>query len=149
MAALLRQVHRHNGLLAQAKGIELALDLEPGLGEVALDADRINQVINNFISNAIKFSEAGTKIMLQGRRLDGQIEVAVIDQGPGIPAAELEQIFAAFARGSVMPSAGERSTGLGLAIVKRLISAHGGEVAVASRVGQGSTFSFTLPAGAD
>jgi signal transduction histidine kinase len=145
LATYLQECYAENILLAQAKSIELALELEPNLPQASLDPQRISQVINNLITNAIKFSYSNTTITLRAGAVDGQIRISVRDQGQGIPAEEMGKMFTDFGRTTVRPTAGEKSTGLGLAIVKRIVEAHGGRVWVDSQVGVGSTFTFSLP----
>jgi signal transduction histidine kinase len=141
----LREIHQANVLLAKTKSIKLNLDLESNLPEVMLDRNRTGQVINNLVTNAIKFSYPETEITLKAQRHGEEVRISVTDQGQGIPSDEIPKLFADFAKTSVKPTAGEKSTGLGLAIVKRIVEAHGGRVWVESEVGKGSTFSFTLP----
>jgi len=145
LVAFLQDLHAANAILAKGKSIDLTLHLEPGLPEVTCDQNRISQVINNLVTNAIKFSHPGTQTALRVERHGQEVEISVSDQGQGIPAEEIPGLFADFTRTSVTPTGGERSTGLGLSIVKRLVEAHGGRVWVESEVGKGSTFSFTLP----
>lgn len=143
----LREFHASHTLLARQKGIELALELAPGLPSVVWDPNRIGQVIANLVTNAIKFSHPATTITLRARAAgDGMIELAVADQGQGIPESELPKMFTDFGRTSVRPTGGEKSTGLGLAIVKRMVEAHKGSIRVESKVGEGSTFIVTIPA---
>jgi len=145
LAAFLRELHETTALLAKEKAIEMRLETEPGMPRVSLDRNRISQVINNLVTNAIKFSNPRTVVILSARRDGDRVLVAVADQGPGIPPGEIPNLFAEFTKTSVKPTAGEKSTGLGLAIVKRLVEAHDGEVWAESRLGEGSTFKFTLP----
>jgi hypothetical protein len=145
LAELLGQCHADHVLLARMKEIELALELDPDLPLVPLDARRVTQVLGNLIGNAIKFSDRRTAITLGARVVPGHVELRVVDQGPGIPESELSKLFSDFGRTSVKPTGGEKSTGLGLAIVKRIVEAHGGQTWAESGVGQGSTFRFTLP----
>jgi len=145
LAQYLRGCHASNSLLARAKGIELELDLSPDPPKVTMDPSRINQVLNNLVTNAIKFSHPKTKVIVGAKVVGNEVRISVADQGQGIPEKEIAGIFSPFARGSVRPTAGEKSTGLGLAIVKRMVEAHGGQIMVKSKVGQGSTFTFTLP----
>jgi signal transduction histidine kinase len=145
LAAFLQECHAANALLAKAKGIELALDLAPDLASVPMDPDRINQAINNLITNALKYSYPQTVVTLRARRAGDEVTISVQDQGQGIPAAELPRLFTDFGRTSVRPTGGEKSVGLGLAIVKRMVEAHGGRIWVESQVGVGSTFTFALP----
>ncbi|MCX6029963.1 MAG: GAF domain-containing sensor histidine kinase [Chloroflexi bacterium] len=143
----LRECFRSNEVLARAKSIRLDLDLPAGLPTISMDPDRIAQVINNLITNAIKFSYPETTITLRARATDNAVEIGVKDQGQGIPAEELPKVFTEFGKTSTRPTAGEKSTGLGLAIVKRIVEAHCGSIRVESQVGAGSTFTFTLPMG--
>jgi signal transduction histidine kinase len=145
LAAYLVECHAANAVLAKSKSIELILDLEPNLPVVMMDPDRVSQVVNNLITNAIKFSYPNTVITLRARRTGNEVAIAVQDQGQGIPEKDLGKMFTDFGRTSVRPTAGEKSTGLGLAIVKRMVEAHGGRIWVESQVGVGSTFTFTLP----
>ena len=132
-------------LLAKGKSINLKLNLESNLPEISLDRNRISQVINNLITNAIKFSYPETEIALSAVRRGGEVIISVADQGQGIPPDEIPKLFADFTKTSVRPTGGEKSTGLGLAIAKRMVEAHKGRIWVESQVGKGSTFSFTLP----
>jgi hypothetical protein len=134
-----------NALLADAKSIRIELDLPADLPRARFDPDRLSQVLNNLIGNAIKFSHPGTVITLGGRHVDGELELFVRDQGQGIPSEELPELFRSFRRGSVRPTGGEKTNGLGLAIVKRMVEAHGGRVSVESQVGHGSRFAVRLP----
>ena len=112
---------------------------------MVMDPDRIDQVMNNLINNAIKFSYPNTTITLRACVQDQDVVISVQDQGQGIPAQEVDNLFTDFGRTSVRPTAGEKSTGLGLAIVKRIVELHGGRIWVESKVGVGSVFTFTLP----
>ncbi len=116
------------------------------LPAVYADVSRITQVIDNLISNAVKFSYAGQKVILKARQEGSAVQVSVMDHGQGIPEAERQKLFLPFSKTSVKGTAGEKSTGLGLAICRKIIEAHpDGRIAVESEVGKGSTFSFWLP----
>jgi two-component sensor histidine kinase len=145
LAAYLRESHEYGSLLAKAKSIEMKLELEPALPTVIMDPDRISQVINNLVTNAIKFSHANTTITMRAKTVGDEVQISVSDEGQGIPRAELSKVFTEFGRTSVRPTGGEKSVGLGLAIVKRMVEAHGGRIWVESEVGVGSTFTFSLP----
>ena len=110
-----------------------------------MDPNRIDQVINNLVTNAIKFSKPGSRIVLRAICLKEAVAISVTDQGQGIPHEEISKMFQYFSMTNVRPTAGEKSTGLGLAIAKRMVEAHGGKIGVESQPGQGSTFTFTLP----
>ncbi len=141
----LKESCEYNRMLAEGKGIKLVLDLAPGIPVVIIDPARINQVLNNLISNAIKFSYSESTITLKARVIGEDVEISVKDEGQGIADEEISQIFSHFGKGSAHPTGGEKSTGLGLAIVKRIVEAHKGNIRVESEVGKGSTFIFTLP----
>ena len=135
-----------NRMLAEKKGIRLDFAPECGLPLFPFDRGKVEQVLNNLISNALKFSAPGTTVTVRASRMDGSVVVSVQDQGPGIPAEELDHLFKPFSRTSVRSTAGEKSTGLGLAISRKIVDGHGGRIWAASEVGRGSTFSFSLPA---
>lgn len=147
LADFLAECQAANAPLAKAKDMQLVLDLAPDLPTVTMDPDRISQVVNNLVTNAIKYSRPGTVVTLRARQVGDEAAIAVQDQGQGVPAAEIPKLFTDFGKTSVRPTGGEKSIGLGLAIVKRIVEAHGGRVGVESRVGVGSTFEFTLPVG--
>jgi len=134
-----------NRTLADKKDIRL--DFVPGRGLPLLRFDRgkVEQVLNNLISNALKFSSPGTAVTVQAARANGTVVVSVKDQGPGIPAEELDRLFKPFSKTSVRSTAGEKGTGLGLAISHRIVEGHGGRIWAESEVGKGTTFKFSLP----
>lgn len=136
-------LNRH---LAEQKDIALDLDLAPDLPLMVFDAERVQQVFNNLLSNAFKFSHPGTHVTIRARlRSEKLVVFSVIDQGQGIPADELNKLFRAFERTSTRSTGGEHSTGLGLAICKKIVEFSGGAITVESTPGEGSTFTFTLP----
>ena len=119
----------------------------PGALIVLADNDRMRQVIFNLLDNAIKYGRPGGKTTVGGRMLpNGRIEIAVADDGPGIPKEAQERIFERFYRVDKARSREQGGTGLGLAIAKHVIQAHGGEIRVESEPGSGSAFIFSLPA---
>ncbi|MBI5624479.1 MAG: CBS domain-containing protein [Elusimicrobia bacterium] len=131
--------------LAQKKGIELRRELAEGLPQVELDAERIGTVVDNLVSNAVKFSRPGDSIVIRAQAVNGGVRLEVEDTGQGIRPEDMPKLFTEFAKLETKPTANEASTGLGLAIVKKVIEHHGGKVHVSSRLGKGSTFGFTLP----
>lgn len=138
-----RRVHISENI---ARKKQIVLKSEVGdCPEINFDSEKLSQVIDNFISNAIKFSPSGTTITVRSSLLADNIRVEVQDEGPGIPAEEVHKLFGDFQKLSTRPTAGEKSTGLGLAIVKRIVKAHDGEIGVESEVGKGSIFFFSLP----
>jgi PAS domain S-box-containing protein len=127
--------------LAIDKGVKIVRDLEAAV-EVSCDRTRIVQVLGNLLGNAKKFCRAGDVIHVRTRLDRGRVAVAVVDSGPGIPPDELPHIFEPYWSGQRVRKQG---TGLGLFIAKAIVEAHGGTLTVASRVGEGTTFTFTLP----
>ncbi len=142
---LLEHNVRLNAMLAQKKHIQVTLQIEGPLPALALDEGKIAQVLNNLISNAIKFSEHGTTVAVRAVAEGSGVRIAVRDQGPGIPEGEHSKLFQPFGKTSVRSTSGESSTGLGLAIVRKIVEGHGGRIWVESLVGVGSVFIFTLP----
>jgi len=140
------RVVKLNRLIGEKKGIHLRTELDPDLPRFSFDRQRIEQVLNNLLSNAFKFSHSGTEVTLRVQKLDGEILFTVIDQGIGIRADETSRLFNEFQRTSSKPTGSESSTGLGLSICRRLVDLHNGRIGVDSQVGAGSRFYFTLPA---
>lgn len=132
-------------LAAEDKQIELEVSLDSD-ETVHADPQRLGQALTNLVLNAIKFSETGTRITLTGRSTDdGRVELAVTDQGVGIPEDELESVFGTFEQGTSGRQYG--GSGLGLMIARRLVELHDGELGVESVVGVGSRFAIRLPSG--
>jgi signal transduction histidine kinase len=146
----LRKLLEHNvrisAELAQQKHIHVGLQVEGALPRLSFDTGKIEQVLNNLISNAVKFSQPDTTIEVRARAQDFGVLISVRDQGPGIPEAERDKLFQSFGRTSVRSITTERSTGLGLAIARKIVEEHGGRIWMESQVDVGSTFLFTLPA---
>ena len=132
-------------MLGRAGGVSVHVEVEPDLPPVHLDRGRIQQVLGNLVANAVKFSRSGGRITICAQRRGEDLEIAVRDQGCGIPGEELPHLFQEFARTSTSPPGGAKSTGLGLAIVKRLVELHGGTVRIESAPGVGTSVAFTLP----
>ena len=133
-------------VLAERKQIKFSKSSASDLAQTAkFDKDRIRRVLENLISNAIKFSNRGQSINMSISSADGRLNVSVEDQGQGIAESELPKLFREFGKTSTRPTENETSTGLGLAIAKKIVEQHGGELTVKSLLGQGSTFSFWLP----
>jgi two-component system phosphate regulon sensor histidine kinase PhoR len=131
---------------AKAAAKQIRLVNEMADLSVPADANRLQQVLGNLLDNAIKYGRTDGTVVLSGRALgkDG-VEVAVQDDGPGLPPEALGRVFERFYRVDKARSREQGGTGLGLSIVKHIIQAHGGEVRVTSEPGQGATFFFTLP----
>ena len=145
LCALIEENLAINRMLADNKRIRLEFAPGSGLPQLRFDRAKIEQVLNNLVGNAVKFSTPGTAVTVQASRVDGNVVVSVRDQGQGIPAEELDQLFKPFAKTSVRSTAGEKSTGLGLAICRRIVEGHGGHIWAESELGKGSVFSFSLP----
>ena len=134
-----------NEFFATEKGISIDAVLSDNIPLVDFDKNKVEQVLNNLISNAIKYSHPNTTILIKVLTEKDFVITQVIDQGQGIQEDELPRVFEAFQKASTKPTAGEKSTGLGLAIVKKIVEGHQGIIGVESEVGKGSTFFFTLP----
>ncbi|VEF46072.1 PAS/PAC sensor signal transduction histidine kinase [Bacillus freudenreichii] len=112
---------------------------------VQIDEDKLTQVIDNIISNALKYSPEGGKVTFRLKLLDDMIEISISDQGLGIPKENLEKVFERFYRVDKARTRRLGGTGLGLAIAKEMIGAHGGDIWARSVEGKGTTIIFTLP----
>lgn len=141
----LTQLCSDSQILAETKDIKLALKASPRLPTVMGDHFRLLQTFDNLISNAVKYSQPKTTITLAARLVAGAAEIAVTDQGQGIPAREFSLLFKEFGRASSKPTGGERSVGLGLSIAQRIVKAHGGSIRVRSVPGAGTSFIVRLP----
>ena len=123
--------------------IEVTTDSEPSM--VSADKDMLRSVVWNLVENAAKYSPADAPIAIALSRSNGHIRLAVSDQGAGIPGSEHRRIFEKFVRGSAARASDVRGTGVGLAVTQRILTAHGGDIRVASEPGSGSTFTVILP----
>ncbi|MFW5783132.1 MAG: ATP-binding protein [Spirochaetota bacterium] len=136
---------RLNQIVADAKGIRLSVEPGEQVPTIQLDRLKMHQVLNNLISNAVKFSPEGSAVTVSVAREDTAVVVSVQDLGPGIPAPELDKLFEPFQQTTVRSPGGEASSGLGLSIVKAIVEKHGGRIWVDSTVDEGSTFRVSLP----
>jgi signal transduction histidine kinase len=125
--------------------LNLRLEAQPGLPPVWGDAGRISQVLENLVTNAVKFTPPGAEIRVRLRRDGGEAEVAVADRGIGIPPAAQSKIFDRFYQVDTSSTRRYGGMGLGLAIVREILAAHQREIRVESQVDVGTTFRFTLP----
>jgi PAS domain S-box-containing protein len=130
--------------LASAADLTLTVDAGSGLG-VRGDRRRLDQVMLNLLANAIKFTPAGGTVDVRCGRAGDRVEISVADTGIGIPLSQQESIFEEFTQVDSEANREQTGTGLGLALAQQLVSAMGGSVRVASVVGQGSTFTVSLP----
>ncbi|MEA2490695.1 MAG: hypothetical protein QOH21_2487, partial [Acidobacteriota bacterium] len=150
---LTRQFCDAGDLIDEAVEMMLPLAFRAGIGLEALacdttifaDSDRIVQTITNLISNAIKFSEPSTRVLVTATEVDGTVQFEVQDQGRGIPESKLESIFERFQQVDASDSREKGGSGLGLAICKSIVGQHGGKIWCESEVGRGSSFRFTVP----
>jgi two-component system sensor histidine kinase GlrK len=147
---LVIEATRSHGLAAQAKGLRLAVDAEPASLEA--DPEKLRSIVDNLVSNAVKFTPPGGTISVRARAHAGEAVIEVMDTGPGVPAEERESIFNLFFRGRTKADSGRASgikgSGLGLAIARELVEAHGGQITVvAAGAGgpHGAHFRVTLP----
>jgi two-component system sensor histidine kinase GlrK len=133
-------------LLADAKHVQLVVEAPAQRVWVKADAIRIEQVLDNLLSNALKFSPEGgiVKTQMKSDHKAGVLEVAVSDVGPGIPADELPHIFERFYQGSTKSRHSTPGSGLGLALAKKVVEAHGGRIWIESEVRKGTTVRFIL-----
>ncbi|MER7332444.1 MULTISPECIES: SpoIIE family protein phosphatase [unclassified Micromonospora] len=130
----------------QRAGLRLVVDCPPLPAPVFVDRDMWEKIVLNLVSNAVKFTFDG-EIRVRVRAVDGTARLEVADTGVGIVAEELPQVFERFHRVPGARSRTHEGTGIGLALVRELVEMHGGEVAVSSRVDEGSTFTVTVPFG--
>jgi PAS domain S-box-containing protein len=133
--------------LAREAGVEVGLAKVEGV--VDGDRDRLVQTLTNLVSNAVKFSPRGGIVTLAARNVGADVLFTVSDEGRGIPADRLESIFGRFQQVDASDSRTKGGTGLGLAITRSIVEQHGGRIWAESTLGEGSTFSFTIPAAAE
>src|SRR5438445_725117 len=143
---LVNEAARSHELAAQAKGLRLTIEAQPATLEA--DPQKLRSIVDNLISNAVKFTPPGGTISVRARALAGEAVIEVMDSGPGVPAEERESIFNLFFRGRTKSDHGReggiKGSGLGLAIARELVEAHGGQIAVVGG-GHGGHFRVTLP----
>ena len=121
------------------------VDFKPDFPTLTVEPQMIEQVLTNLVENAIKYSPQGGRVTVSGRKIDGEVEVTVRDEGIGISPRDSEHLFERFHRVEKGQSRKIQGTGLGLYICKSIIEAHGGKIEVSSQPGRGSSFTFTLP----
>jgi len=153
LSAVLNRSIQMVQLTAQHKAIRLEVMCPASLPLLSLDEERIQQVLDNLLNNAIKFTASGGIVRVSATLkerdadigLDQWVEIRVSDTGVGVPPEEVERIFNKFYQSPHHQSLRERGTGLGLAIARHIIEAHGGRIWVESQLGKGSTFILLLP----
>lgn len=133
--------------IARKKNVDLFLMETDDLPAVQFDKNKIRRVLENYLTNAIKFTPGGGKVILFASFVaeDAAIKLSVRDTGVGIDAADIPRLFQKYQRANNKPTGDEPSCGLGLYICRRIVEAHGGKTEVQSQINNGSTFSFTLP----
>lgn len=139
--------HHYNQVvpLARSKNIQVIYEPPAQLPQAELDRNKIGEVLDNLLTNAIKYTKSGGEVVLRVSADGGGLRVSVKDSGVGIKESELQKLFKKFSKTSARPTGGESSTGLGLSIAKRIVELHGGSIWAESEYGKGSTFHFSLP----
>jgi two-component system, OmpR family, sensor histidine kinase BaeS len=145
VAPLIDDVVRTMRAQTEAGNQSLTANVQSGLPLINVEPDRIRQILVNLITNAHEYSPEGAQIATFAHAVGAEVEIAVSDNGPGIPADQLGRIFERFTRGDAGLTQRVGGTGLGLAISKSLVELHGGSIAAESTVGAGSTFRVRLP----
>jgi len=149
LRGLMQEAMRELKLMMSERHLRPVLELPDQPLMAKVDPPRLQQVLRNVLANAIKFSPAGSAVVLRGElKLSpsgAEVHLTVSDRGPGIPPAELEQIFEAFVQSSQTKD-GSGGTGLGLAICRKIVEIHGGRISAENRAGGGAIFHIHLPA---
>lgn len=146
LRAVLAEVVDLWAVTARRKGLELELDVPPEPVSAMGDADELDRVCANLVSNAVKYTLAGGRVTARLCRRDDQVVLEVRDEGIGISVEDQAELFREFFRSADPAALAEPGTGLGLAIVKRIVDRHGGRIQVDSAPGRGSVFTVSLPA---
>ena len=132
--------------VAQSRGLYLKTEFDSQIPQIPFDSDRIIQVLNNLLNNAIKFTkEGGITIKTQDKSQENHIVISIKDTGKGISEADMSKLFQKFQQLESAAEVEEGGTGLGLAISKEIVSRHGGKIWVESKLGEGTSFNFILP----
>jgi len=145
MVELVRRMVSNHEINALEKNVRIKLEEVTQIPEIRIDPVRMEQVISNLLTNAIRHTLSGGSITLVIRNDEGGLVISVTDTGEGIVSEDLSHVFERFYRSGSSRSRKEGGTGLGLAIVKQMVEAHGGKVWVESKMGRGSIFSILLP----
>ena len=142
--ALLERIAKSYDQLATRNKVSLEVQAHAGLPEIRLDPDRMAQVFGNLITNSLRYTSAGGKILLSAEQEGDTLAFSVQDNGQGIPADSLAYIFDRFYRADPARAQGSES-GLGLAIARSIVEAHGGSISAESEMGKGTKVKFVLP----
>lgn len=143
LPAVILPIIKQYNVLADKKNIKIKYTT-PDKVEMTTDKNYVCRIIENLLSNALKFSEAGKEVGVTIKPMDGHVEIAVVDQGPGLSADDVANLYQKFRKLTPRPTGGESSQGLGLSIVKTLAECLGGNVDCKTTLGSGSTFTVTL-----
>jgi signal transduction histidine kinase len=133
---------------AQRHGISLGLVVDPTVGDIRADQRKFKQILLNLLTNAVKFTPDGGQVSVHAQRRADLLAVSVIDTGIGIAVDDQAVVFDEFRQVGRHYTNKQEGTGLGLALSRRFVELHGGTLTLQSVLGQGSTFTFTLPIGA-
>ena len=134
---------------AEGKGVALCFEPRPAPLRARFDADRMQQVLWNLLTNAVKFTPKGGRVTVAGVARDGHVEISVADTGAGIRRESLPLVFQRFWQGDSGGNGSQGGLGIGLALARHFVELHGGTIRVDSAPGKGSTFTFTIPLHAD
>ncbi len=149
VAALVKAVRRRVALGAERNDVHVRHEIRGDIGEVPLDAVRIEDALNRLCENAVRFTPPGGEILIRAEMVGANLEISVQDEGPGIPPEHLPKIFDKFVQFDAGEGPDDRTRGLGLGLyfVRKIAALHQGQVRVTSRPGEGSTFTLILPVG--
>ena len=131
--------------IAEARSIDLAFEVDPGVGVVPADRSHLQRVLENLLSNALKFTPPGGRVRLRVVRDDGNVAFSISDTGIGMSVEDQERLFTRFFRSPTATSMAIQGTGLGLSIVKKIVDDHHGTISVESAPDVGTTVTFTIP----
>lgn len=145
MAAMLAETEKLFVPLAKNKNITLKFDSSSAQGNVNVDEPKLQQVISNILSNAVKFTATGGRIDVNASRNLNMVTINVRDSGIGMTPEQIDDLFVKFSSMRRSGTSGEKGIGLGMTIIKQFVELHGGSVSVSSTVGQGTTVSITIP----
>jgi signal transduction histidine kinase len=144
--ALLADAVAANALYAAKCNTSFQLSVAPDLPPVIADGERLMQVLANLLSNAAKFTRAGTAVQVRSERAGKYVRISVCDQGHGIPENLRERIFEKFVQAESVNTRGHEGSGLGLSIARKMVELMNGEISFTSQSGVGTTFTVSLPA---
>lgn len=143
---ILKGEHDYFLPLVNKNGLKMEIKLDPGISKVDLDPDQLKRVLNNLISNAIKFTPSGGSILISSKKFNSSsIEVCVADTGIGIKDSIKKKLFNKFIQGDQTEKSAGTGYGLGLVVVKEIVSLHGGKIRIEDNIPKGTRFIFTLP----